>query len=446
MRLSSNSGLGAGTHVSDVTLDPSSAARGRGAVGGCIPPEPTSQIYIDHCGPFVRAITRVSAMLPGAVCTRRSRRPRAEWKLIRRAATLAQKSAEKPLITTAAAGQPGAQPAVQRATPAALASTTTAIAPRLALRMRAIRHAKLDVALRKPPAALQVTLLQPSEESTRQVAEHLAKHGYCICKGGLQPEIVANACREGRSLYESRKFQPGTFTMHGKTVSGADKLNRDDHILWLHKHLADTGGAGAEAVPTIAALDRALHRFGFRVIGELSKLVAEEEAEERKLQPVAGSASERTRFARFDDGSALHCTGRSDMMVSCYDGKRAAYGAHIDSVDGDGRAETPGDHGRCFTCVYYLNAVNGWDESKGGGALRLFKPPHDVEGGEATAENEAVDVYPHGDTFVIFRADRVVHEVCPAHHSRMAASVWFYGGHAEQRKAALKRGAAQDGV
>ena len=37
-------------------------------------------------------------------------------------------------------------------------------------------------------------------------------------------------------------------------------------------------------------------------------------------------ATAPSSFACFDDGEPLHCTGRTDAMVACYDGKRAAYG------------------------------------------------------------------------------------------------------------------------
>ena len=57
------------------------------------------------------------------------------------------------------------------------------------------------------------------------------------------------------------------------------------------------------------------------------------------------------------------------------------------------------DYGRCFTLVYYLNS--NWKEYNGG-ALRIYLPPEEPSG-EA---RRVVEVFPHGDTFVLFRADR----------------------------------------
>ena len=38
-----------------------------------------------------------------------------------------------------------------------------------------------------------------------------------------------------------------------------------------------------------------------------------------------------------------------------------------------------------------------------------------------------MDVEPNGGTFVIFRADQLVHEVLPAHAPRAALTVWMHG-------------------
>ena len=165
-------------------------------------------------------------------------------------------------------------------------------------------------------------------------------------------------------------------------------------------------------------------------------------------------------------------TRRTDLMVACYPGGGAAYGPHVDNADGDGRqarasaatrstahgrmrsrrrasghtdarrtlshahahaARAPSpdgaqeeDYGRCFTAVLYLNTK--WDEDNGG-ALRVFLPKE-----SAAEERDVVDVYPHGDTLVLFRADRVVHEVRPAHAERLAMTVWMYAGSKEQQR------------
>ena len=182
-------------------------------------------------------------------------------------------------------------------------------------------------------------------------------------------------------------------------------------------------------MPTLSAIDGLVSSFGVAVVDELAKLGTKRR----------GKARDANDFAVFDDGRPLRATGRTDMMVACYPSNGAAYGAHIDSVDGDGRSEL--DHGRCFTMVYYLN--QGWDEATDGGALRLYlapPPPKDGETRPPAADNEAIDVYPHGDTLIMYRADRMVHEVRPAHRSRMATTVWLYGGADEHYEKAKREG------
>merc|ERR1712087_977950 len=87
---------------------------------------------------------------------------------------------------------------------------------------------------------------------------------------------------------------------------------------------------------------------------------------------------------------------------------------------------------RCFTLVYYLNS--SWDETAGG-ALRVHMPTVLVPAGSPP---QAVDILPHGDTFVLFRADRLVHEVRPAHKPRFAVTLWIYAGNKRQQAASRR--------
>ncbi|MBS1985158.1 MAG: 2OG-Fe(II) oxygenase [Bdellovibrionales bacterium] len=67
---------------------------------------------------------------------------------------------------------------------------------------------------------------------------------------------------------------------------------------------------------------------------------------------------------------------------------------------------------RAITCLYYLN--QDWHESQGG-AVRLVLP-----------EAPAVDIYPVENRLVLFRADRVPHEVLPpVDRLRFALSGWL---------------------
>lgn len=153
-------------------------------------------------------------------------------------------------------------------------------------------------------------------------------------------------------------------------------------------------------------------------------------------------------------------------MVTCYPGGGAAYGPHIDNADGDGREEL--DYGRCFTAVLYLNPR--WERADGG-ALRIYLPsqgdaPQDphlslqsrlawlrlINSAQATSmrpiphtcacplgpdveERHVVELLPHGDTLILFRADRIVHEVCASHAARLALTFWMYAGTREQAAA-----------
>lgn len=257
--------------------------------------------------------------------------------------------------------------------------------------------------------------------------------------------FVAEAAREAAALFRHGAMRPGGFTVAGR--DDAVRARRDDHTLWLHEYLDAVGGPERGGTSTLLALDQALSRFGESVVDELSALGRDEP------------------MGRADDGSPLHYTGRTDSMVACYPGGGAAYGPHIDNMDGDGR--TGLDHGRCFTLVYYLNPAT-WDTQRDGGALRLYAEAPGCEqqrrgagggsalqsarlgaGAAALARNEAIDVPPLGDHFVIFRADKLLHEVRPATAKRLAITVWLYGGTKEQRarqressEIAARRGAA----
>ena len=76
-----------------------------------------------------------------------------------------------------------------------------------------------------------------------------------------------------------------------------------------------------------------------------------------------------------------------------------------------------------MTLIYYLNAPPWSDDD--GGALRLHTPLVDAQ---QEGRSPAVDVAPVADTMVVFRADRIMHEVRPCSRHRLAASVWILAG------------------
>ena len=423
-------------------------------------------------------------------CCTRSARDRCDWAVGVAAATGAQPATPAPstqakgkqssaTATTSATASAATNNATSRATTDSAATATPAIknlsskvTSRLQLRMDALRHSRSSSSpLRgQRPSTVDAGLFEAAahgksvKEQAQAAARVLAEQGFVVCRGGLQAPIVEKARQEAQKLYHGEHFQPGTYTALGKALinssTGADAVKRDDHTLWLHQHLSAVPGSTPDQqavakVQTLAALDRLLTRFGQDVIGALTEIAQRDGVDDAR--GGGGGGARRAPFARFDDGTPLACTGRSDMMLACYPGGAAAYGKHIDSVDGDGREAL--DHGRCFTLVYYLNPT--WNEATDGGALRLYRPPTPAAaaaattpasspgadrasggvGGAVGSEPEAVDVYPHGDTLAIFRADRVVHEVCASHAPRFACTIWFYAGTRADREKAKERGA-----
>lgn len=62
------------------------------------------------------------------------------------------------------------------------------------------------------------------------------------------------------------------------------------------------------------------------------------------------------------------------------------------------------------TAIYYVNP--GWTPAAGG-QLRLHAPAGPV------------DVEPLLDRLILFLAERIEHEVLPAHASRLAVTAWY---------------------
>ena len=80
------------------------------------------------------------------------------------------------------------------------------------------------------------------------------------------------------------------------------------------------------------------------------------------------------------------------------------YAAHRDALRGD--------PARRVTAILYLNS--DWMPSDGG-CLRVHTP------------HGHRDIEPRGGRLVLFRSDRLLHEVLPGHAIRQAATAWFRG-------------------
>jgi [Skp1-protein]-hydroxyproline N-acetylglucosaminyltransferase len=76
-----------------------------------------------------------------------------------------------------------------------------------------------------------------------------------------------------------------------------------------------------------------------------------------------------------------------------------------------------------LTTIYYLTEPD-WDASLDGGALRVFG----TDGDDDDDDDDYTDITPHRGRLVMFRSDRVEHQVMPSlRRPRTAITVWFYG-------------------
>jgi hypothetical protein len=105
-------------------------------------------------------------------------------------------------------------------------------------------------------------------------------------------------------------------------------------------------------------------------------------------------------------------TGCGDTLFACFPGGGAQYGAHYDGGPGDARR---------LTMILYPNEE--WRDEEDGGALMLF---------DATSRCWRA-VAPRAGRLVVFRSDKVLHKVAPAHRERWALTLFMAGE--DKRKA-----------
>jgi hypothetical protein len=271
----------------------------------------------------------------------------------------------------------------------------------------------------KPQAALLEE--QSSGELARTAALSISRTGFYVCRGGIDTSVVSAAGREVDALYRRGAMVGGK----RPCFLARRPAYRDDYTLWLREYLKDDEDRSDEEASNLLFLDRALARFGEAVIDALGDATAD-------TWPMGCSKN----------GEVLHYTARTDLMCAYYP-VGASYGPHIDNISGDGRE--PIDHGRCFTCVYYLNSTE-WDTSTDGGGLRIHYRHDGLLETDVRCCDETVTVEPSGDTLVIFRADRVLHEVLPARTQRMAATMWLHAGTLDQRQRLLASSGGSIGI
>lgn len=254
-------------------------------------------------------------------------------------------------------------------------------------RIRALPRCDAEVLLR---ANCDGGLLRQPEACLDALAQRLEGAGWAACSLGAHPALIAKALKEAQAVEGS--MAPGTTVIKNQAVDQRiPKARRGDKILWLQEQGLSGPGAAQGATPTLAMLEEALSDIGLQL------------------------------GLRLQQGPLrLRITERCDAMLACYEGGGANYGAHIDNADGDGRVD-----GRILTAVLYLNP--GWDRANGG-ELAIFQA-ESGELGQDHVQGRWHEVWPEAGTLVLFRADRMLHEVRPAHARRYALSLWFCGQH-----------------
>lgn len=117
--------------------------------------------------------------------------------------------------------------------------------------------------------------------------------------------------------------------------------------------------------------------------------------------------------------------GTCEVQLAIYPADGARYVRHLDAFSATAHHSSAAAEGltassRRITAIYYLN--DGWDCATHGGALRLFAPH------EADSDEHVQLVEPILDRLVLFRSDRVPHEVLPtAGRERIAVTLWMHG-------------------
>jgi len=163
-------------------------------------------------------------------------------------------------------------------------------------------------------------------------------------------------------------------------MSGGFTSFRKDQMLWLNEN--SKGELERRDVPGLSSLHLALQEFVARFVEQLK----------------AGPGK-------------LSLNGKCAPMLARYD-PGGYYKPHIDTVNSDGRV---------LTVIYYLNRQ--WDKSNGG---QLCLYPNSLQT-DKVLPTPSAEIFPEEDSIVIFRADKVLHEVQPSRERRFALTQWHFG-------------------
>ena len=93
------------------------------------------------------------------------------------------------------------------------------------------------------PKPLRAHLLDESgvkrADAVKKIASRLSESGFCVCRGGVDASLVAEARSEVAALFKHGAMRPGGFTIAGR--DDVVKAARDDHTMWLHEFLNKVG-------------------------------------------------------------------------------------------------------------------------------------------------------------------------------------------------------------
>jgi [Skp1-protein]-hydroxyproline N-acetylglucosaminyltransferase len=204
-----------------------------------------------------------------------------------------------------------------------------------------------------------------------------------------------------------------------------------DHVIpdpfTIHKELHDNGWMDrlrpARTQADNAQLESLMGSFMGSsmptVRGDKSCFLSQHHADFAKAHPQLHALLSSLEMTIRDSGLLMEFSHTS-VQLAVYPGDgMSGYIRHCDRTGNRCRGETSTaastKHERVISCIYYLTP-NDWTEEDGG-HLRLF-----------TNDNEYYDVLPHANRMVVFRSDRVEHQVLPSlKRNRMALTIWIYG-------------------
>ena len=227
------------------------------------------------------------------------------------------------------------------------------------------------------------------------------------------------------------------------SILAANSISKD-----AFSHLQTTGSATTTAQVT-AIPDKSSTRNQANIRGDRSVFLSRAIRENNATAFVANFPTLASLMDALESTVQRHLpdiildTSLTSVQIAEYPGNgTAGYPRHCDRThcladpaEDKNRSPRNGKHRqkaeRIITAVYYLTD-HDWDAIHDGGAIRVF---HDTPS-KSTANNDSTscdsssftDVYPYSGRMVLFRSDRVEHQVLPSRHrSRMAVTIWLYG-------------------